>query len=286
MAATLSLRPLVMDVWLIELLLKHEGGLSFEEIKRRWREYPQHEGSISRSTLVRHRHMIESFFGIVINSPDKRRYRIANPDALKVNSLANDLLASLQNYLFLDEYRDLGDAIQPEKILCGLEYLRPIGEAIRYHHKLHVVYQKFSDSEPYEAILQPYCLKASLGRWYILAFKEQSEHPVQTFALDRILSLHTLSQSFTPSPEIDPSTYFHDCFGVWRDYESFPVCALKIEAAPHVAHYLRTLPLHHSQREVSEGCFTFHISPSPDFLGELKRWGEDVKIVEEGNEEK
>lgn len=282
MPSRFSLRLLHFDVWLIEQL-RHapECSLSLVDLKKRWKANTRHTEGLSRTTLTRHRQIIQDFFGLVIDSPDKKHYRIANPEQLHLNTLANDLLASLQDFLFLDEYRDLGTAIQAEEIHGGLEYLRPIAEAIRLRKKLHVTYQKFTDVEPYEATLHPYCLKASLGRWYILAEKEDSDHPVQTFALDRIQSLQTMKQSFRLKRSINPATYFHDCFGIWRDFENYPVQDITIEVTPKVAHYLRTLPLHHSQREVSDCRFQYHISPSPDFLGELHRWGDEVKMVGE-----
>lgn len=282
MQRKLSLRLLVFDVWLIEQLRNEPAcTLSLEDLKFRWSMNPNRTEGLSRTTLTRHRKIIKEFLGLVIDSPDKKHYRIANPEQLQLNSLANDLLASLQDFLFLDEYLDLGCAIQPEEIKGGLDYLRPIAEAIRHHRKLHVTYQKFTDVEPYEAMLHPYCLKASLGRWYVLAEKEGSEHPVQTFALDRIQSLKTMRQPFRVKRSINPATYFRDCFGIWRDFDNYPVQDITIEVTPKVAHYLRTLPLHHSQREISECRFRYHISPSPDFLGELQRWGDEVKMVEE-----
>lgn len=280
MPSRLSLRLLVFDVWLIEQLRNAPASsLTLEDLKQRWNAIPHRTEGLSRTTLTRHRQIIKDFLGLVIDSPDKKHYRIANPEQLQLNTLANDLLASLQDFLFLEEYRDLGNAIQPEEILGGLDYLRPIAEAIRHHKKLHVTYQKFTDEEPYEATLHPYCLKASLGRWYVLAEKEDSDHSVQIFALDRIQSLQTMKQTFRVKRSIDPSTYFHDCFGIWHDFDNFPVQDITIEVTPHVAHYLRTLPLHHSQREISECRFQYHISPSPDFLSELHRWGDEVKIV-------
>lgn len=298
MTGTLSLKQLTLDVWLLEQLrTAPHPGLTLEELQQRWSEKPYHEGVLGRSTMTRHRQMIEAFFGIVINSPDKKHYRISNPELLALDSLANELLASVQEYLFLDEYRDLGSAIQPAQIWAGLYYLHPIGDALRHHNKLKIRYQKFTDEEPYDAILHPYCLKADKGRWYVLAHKEGSDHLAQTFALDRTLCLSVMPATFEPDPEIDPDTWFRDCFGIWRDFHHFPVCDFLVACTEHVAHYLRTLPLHHSQIEIGKEqvtshhkeqisdnklCtvyFQFHISPSPDFVSELLKWGNEIVIL-------
>ena len=286
-----SLAQLQFDVWLIEQLqMAPSPGLSLVELERRWLATPGRSGGLSRDRLTTHRQNIGKLFGIKIMSPDRKHYRIMNPESLRLDSLANDLLKSIQNYAFLQEYKDLGSLIQPEQIETGSRYLQQIGQALRNRQKLRVTYQKFTDVAPYDAILHPYCLKADKGRWYILAHKEGSEHqePAQCFALDRTLRLSLLPDTFRPNPAIDPDTYFHDCFGVWHDYDTYPVRDITIECTENVAHYLRTLPLHHSQKELrgkGDGIihFHYHISPSPDFFGELSKWGEELWI--EDNEE-
>lgn len=284
----LSLTQLKLDIWLIEQLqYAPNPGLTLEELKQRWQSTPSHVGGLSRDKLTTHRRNIKNFLGVEISAPDRLHYRIMNPKSLALDSLANDLLKSIQNYAFLQEYKKLGNLIQPEQIESGSHYLPLIGQALRNKQKLRITYQKFTDEEPYEATLHPYCLKADKGRWYILAYKEGGEHnkAVQCFALDRMKHLSLSSETFVPNPDIDVSTYFRDCFGIWRDYESYPVRDITISCTPNVAQYLRTLPLHHSQkeslfREGEEGWFSFqyHISPTPDFVAELKRWGDEVRI--------
>ena len=282
----LKLKTLALDIWLLEQLREAPApGLTLEELQRRWKSNPQHTGLLGRSTLTRHRQMLKENFDIVVHTPDKKHYSLANPEKLALDSLANELLASVQEYLFLDDYRDLGDALQPQQIWAGMEYLHAIGDAIRQHRKLRVRYQKFSDDRPYEAILHPYCLKACQGRWYLLAVKEGSEHPVQTFALDRTLSLHMTRDTFCPDDRLDVRNYFRDAFGVWVDTEHYPARDITVAVTPQVAQYWRTLPLHHSQQSLGqqdgECLFRFHIAPTPDFLGELRRW-EAREVKDEG----
>ena len=276
------------DVWLIEQLQTAPSpGLTLEELRSRWAKVPGRKGGLSRDMLTDHRRSIEDFLGVKIKAPDRMHYRIMNPEALALDTLANDLLKSIQNFVFLSEYKKLGNLIQPEQIETGSHYLPLIGQALRDKQKLSITYQKFTDSVAYDAILHPYCLKADKGRWYILAYKEGNEHnkPAQCFALDRTKRLEIMSDTFVPNPDINIDEYFRDSFGVTHNYEEYPVRDITISCTEKVAHYLRTLPLHHSQvedtfREGEEGriIFHYHISPSPDFLGELRRWGEEIEI--------
>lgn len=286
----LSFTQLKFDVWLIEQLQTSAfPGPTLEELNQRWVNSPGHLGGLSRDKLTKHRKSIEMFLGVKIEAPDRKHYRIMNPEYLSLDSLANDLLKSIQNYTFLQEYKELGNQIQPEQIESGSRYLQQIGQALRDKRKLYITYQKFSETTSYDAVVHPYCLKADKGRWYLLAYKESSRHPdaLQCFALDRTLRLALMSESFSPNPGFDVSTYFRDCFGIWHDFENYPVCDITISCTEKVAQYLRTLPLHHSQKEDpfsvgKEGrvLFHYHISPSPDFIAEIKKWGDEVSIVE------
>lgn len=286
----LSFAQLKFDVWLIEQLqTTNIPGLTLEELNQRWMNSPGHSGGLSRDKLTKHRKNIELFLGVKIETPDRKHYRITNPEDLSLDSLANDLLKSIQNYTFLQEYKELGNQIQPEQIETGSRYLEQIGQALRDKRKLRIRYQKFTDTVPYEATLHPYCLKADKGRWYLLAYKEESDNKevYKCFALDRTLQLSLLSETFSPNPRFDVSSYFHDCFGVWHDFEKYPVRDITISCTKKVAQYLRTLPLHHSQKEdpFKKGkeeriLFHYHISPSPDFIAEIKKWGDEARVEE------
>ncbi len=285
-----NLSQLKFDLWLIEQLqITPSPGPTLEELQHRWDACPGHTGGLSRDRLTTHRKNIKLFLGLEIMAPDRMHYRIMNPEVFALDSLANDLLKSIQNYAFLQEFKDLGDQIQPEQIESGSRYLQQIGQALRNKQKLDITYHKFSDEKQYNVIIHPYCLKADKGRWYLFASKEGSEHQdtLQCFALDRTLRLTIMPETFVPNPMYDISTYFCDCFGVWHDYENYPVRDFTISCTEKVAHYLRTLPLHHSQkedayREGKEGrvIFHYHISPSPDFMAELAKWGDEVRIKE------
>lgn len=288
MQTSISLKQLSFCVWILEELRKAgDEGLTLSELDKMIRKKTSGEESLTRSSLTRRRQEIERFFGVYVTSPDRKHYRILNPEQLALDTLANDLLASVQEYLFLDEYRDLGPLIQPSEIRNGMEFLHTIGDALRHKNKLAVRYQKFTDEQPYDAIVHPYCLKASLGRWYLVASKEGSHNScdVQCFALDRTLNIKKMDEVFIPDANFNPDTYFYDSFGIWVEKDNCPVQDITIAVKPHVASFLRTLPIHHSQNELPERypdgriLFTFHISPTPDFLGELNRWGNDLEII-------
>lgn len=279
----------------IEALLKNEEGLTREEINDILIQ--EGEEPLSRMGFISTSKSIYNKTGIKVQSVDCGknvwRYRIDRKalEDYDREQLLGNLLANMMQADFLLEFRDLGSKIQPFIIARGTEYLRPIGTALRGNFKLQVTYQKFNE-EPYDAVLHPYCLKVFGGRWYLFAFKENSEHPdarVQCFSLDRFKAIKVLKECFVPDSSVDPQEYFRDAFGIWVDTVGHPAEDIVVACTPKVANYLRSLPLHHSQREVEMEApsnkpnltchFAYHISVTPDFIGELNRWGDECLLL-------
>jgi hypothetical protein len=189
------------------------------------------------------------------------------------------LIANLHESQFLNEFRQLGTRIQPTIIPSGNRYLGIIGTAMAESKALRITYQKFSDTEPYTTLIHPYTLKAFQNRWYILAMKAE-EGVLKHFALDRILSLSITEESFTLEPTFNAIDYYTPFFGIWCDQSLTPQDIL-ITTTPEQAHYFRTLPLHHSQKELSpllrpdgtqECHFLLHMCITPDFEMEMLKY--------------
>jgi len=284
---------------LIEALLKAPQGLSRSEVNTMLESEGEH--TLSRQAFYDAMAAITRHTGLHILSLDYGknlwRYSISRQsyEASEKAQYIGLMVANLLQTQFLQEFRDLQDSIQPLQIARGNEYLRSIGLSLRQHRKLRIEYQKF-DTTPTSCVLHPYCLKAFSGRWYLFAHKEHSEHPnllLQNFALDRILSLTPLQEAFIPDKRINIQKYFHDAYGVWVNSTDYPPQDITIACTSEVAHYLRTLPLHHTQQEITDAeratdtllpyRFRLHISLTPDFVGELRRWGEGLKIMEREN---
>ena len=193
---------------------------------------------------------------------------------------------------FLSEYKELGNRIQLPRRAVGVEFLAEIGEAMRRGVKLNVMYRKYSDEDAYEAVLEPYCIKLFDNRWYLLAMKDDI---LKMFALDRFETVGLSDDGFEMDKGFDADLYFRDSYGVWVDIVNYPVKDVRIAVTRKVANYLVSLPLHHSQRQLDlkpdqslvvgsndRGdaiLFEYHISPTPDFLAELRKWGNEVIIL-------
>ena len=71
---------------------------------------------------------------------------------------------------------------------------------------------------------------------------------------------------------------------VFKMPADFSAQAVVVRAHNWMPNYLRTLPLHHSQREIASTehytDFSFDIRPTSDFLGELLRHSNGIEVLE------
>lgn len=261
-------------IWLVNTIYQ-AGKISLAEINEKWLRTEMSGGvELARSTFNRHKDAIEDIFGVIIDC-DKRdgfKYYIANKAVLREDTIQNWMLSSLTVHAAVQEGVSLQKRILLEEIPSGYKYLQSILEAMKSNRCISFTYQKYNDAEAKTyPVAEPYCLKLYKQRWYLLTKVKQQ---FRTFSLDRIKSLELLEETFQIDKDFDAEEYFHDYFGVFRDDKTPPQTVI-IRATKEERPYLRDLPLHHSQKEISTTAdysdFSYNLSPSDDFIGEILR---------------
>ena len=269
--------------WLVSAIQRAKS-ITFEQIGQLWVTNDLNEGKpLSRTTFYRLRQAIEDMFGIRIECDNQHQYFISNPETLKDNSTQNWMLRTLTvNSLLLDGL-SIKDQLLLEDIPAGLEHLETVINAIKDHHSLRMGYKKFSDSEPYTTLIEPYCLKLFHQRWYLLGITERKKGGLGVFALDRMTELSETDHTFKMYPKFDAETYFHDYFGVIPD-QTVKAERIVLRAYPPMDNYLRTLPLHHSQKEIAtetqSALFEYHLAPTHDFIQAILKEGHELEVIE------
>ena len=270
-------------IWLI-YTIQRIRRISYNNIKRLWIESDLNEGKpLSRTTFYRLRQAIEDMFGIRIECDNRHQYFISNPETLKDNSTQNWMLRTLTvNSLLLDGL-SIKDQLLLEDIPAGLEHLETVINAIKDHHSLRMGYKKFSDSEPYSTLIDPYCLKLFHQRWYLLGKTERKKGGLGVFALDRMTELTETDHSFKMDPTFDAESYFYDYFGVIPD-QTVKAERVVLRAYSPMDNYLRTLPLHHSQKEIATethcALFEYRVAPTHDFIQAILQEGHELEVIE------
>ena len=267
-------------IWIINTLRAY-GQLTLEELSRKWQDDQVVDGNpLQRSSFNRHRDAILDMFGIIIDC-DKKTYRyfISNPEALRDGSIERWLFSTLTVHGMLSDSAAVKERVVLENVPAGLEYLDTILHAIKTNHRIRMGYQKFG-KEGYVKTVCPYALKLFHQRWYLLARNDEDQ--MRVYALDRMTMAQLTDENFDMPEDFLPQQYFAEYFGVLTD--ETPMAHVVVRAHRWMPNYLRTLPLHHSQCELTSTPdytdFSYDIRPTSDFLGELLRHSDGIEVLQ------
>ncbi len=167
--------------------------------------------------------------------------------------------------------------------LKGLKLLNPLYNYIAQQQTLRIMYQPFSARKPTEYILYPYLLKEFRNRWFLFGSKA-SNLLLYNLALDRIISVEPSGVLFRKNPDFDPEHFFDDVIGVSKNIKNTPRC-IKFWASPEQSKYIKTKPIHSSQRVIKEnpedGSCIFRIDVVINFemYSVFMSYGPGIKII-------
>ena len=266
-------------IWIINTLRAY-NKLTLDELNQKWQNDGVANGNqLQRSSFNRHRDAIQDMFGIIIDcEPRTYKYYISNEEVLSDDSIESWLFSTLTVHGMLADSAAVKERLVLENAPAGEQYLDTIIRAIKTNHQLLIGYKAFG-AEGYEKMLCPYALKLSKQRWYLLTFTGRH---MATYALDRMTKVELTDETFEMPADFSPQDYFSEYYGVLTD--DTPMAHVVIRAHNWTPNYLRTLPLHHSQREIASTehytDFSFDIRPTADFLGELLRHGDGIEVLE------
>lgn len=164
----------------------------------------------------------------------------------------------------------------------GTENLYGLLHAIKNRVQISFLYHKFWDDKHSERCVEPYALKEFKNRWYVLA-RDMKDHSVKTFALDRLRDLEISSQRILHPQNFDIEAYFKHSFGIINDTSDSPERVV-LSFTPHQGKYIKTLPLHKSQKTLlddeQEFRIELHVHPSYDLKMEILSMGANVRVIE------
>jgi predicted DNA-binding transcriptional regulator YafY len=219
-------------------------------------------------------------FGVVIEcEPRSYKYYICNPEVVNDDSIERWLFSTLTVHGVLADSAAVKERFVLEDVPAGLEYLETIITAIKTDRRIRLGYRKFG-KEGYVKTVCPYALKLFHQRWYLLARNDEDQ--MRIYAFDRMTMAEMTSETFEMPDGFSPQTYFSEYFGVLAD--ETPMAHVVVRAHQWMPDYLRTLPLHHSQRELDSTehytDFSYDIRPTSDFIGELLRHADGIEVLE------
>ncbi|HRM12895.1 MAG TPA: WYL domain-containing protein, partial [Flavobacterium sp.] len=176
-----------------------------------------------------------------------------------------------------------GNKLSPSVFLekrksLGTEHIYGIIHAIQNLYLLQFTHQKHWEDFSTQREVKPIAIKESQQRWYLVALDKKNE-TVKTFGLDRISNLKITDTKFKPVA-YNVETEFQHAFGV-ETYEAAKKVIL--EFSKQQGNYIKTFPLHKSQRIVKETedavSIEIFIHTTNDIKMELLKYGSNVKVI-------
>ncbi|MBS1619322.1 MAG: WYL domain-containing protein [Bacteroidetes bacterium] len=163
----------------------------------------------------------------------------------------------------------------------GIEYFEPLVRAIRERRRVKLSYRKFDDEKAKEHIIEPYVLRESKGRFYLLGnVNEGKIAKVKTYAFDRFAGLQVTDKTFD-GKAFDSEKYFQNVYGISEGAGKAETVVLAF--TPVQAKYIQSQPLHHSQQVVRETKTETHISLSVmvnhELVSQLLSYGANVRVL-------
>ncbi len=272
-------------LWLIDIL-QRRGEMTYEEISSAWeRSVLNDNGStLSKRTLYNHCQAVGRQFGIEISCRRGRNlnfYYIANPEALSDDSMNSWLIENFSVATLLSENKDLSDKILLEEIPSGRMYLDEMLAAIREEAIVRLSYRNFSGRGYDDLDVEPLCVKLFKRRWYVLT-RLTGSGMLRIFALDRITSLAKTGRKYVYPSDFSPAEFFAPYFGIIALTGEKPE-TIRLRVFDELKGYLKSLPLHHSQRIVEEADnhmdITVKVAPTFDFVQEILSHREQMEVI-------
>lgn len=272
-------------IWVVKTIHR-AGRITLKELNEKWRanvDLSRGE-DLPRQTFDRWKSGILDLFGILIDCEQRGGYHyyMANPKDLSEGKLRTWLLNTYGTAETLSSNLSIHDRILTENIPSSQDHLSTVLEAMKSNNMLHITFKAFTMKEPKRFLVEPYCVKMSAQRWYMLA--RNTEHKnLRLYSLDRIETVEISNTRFVLPDDFNAKDYFAEFFGIVLD-ESVPLQTIILRADKYHQNYMRTLPLHPTQREIfacdDYADFELKLRPTYDFYMKLMSFGNMIKVLE------
>jgi predicted DNA-binding transcriptional regulator YafY len=237
---------------------------------------------LSKRTIGRDIKDIRNLFDIDIEYVKKQKGYIIHQNNMEDNYF-DQMIEAVDIFNALNLAQNAAPFIHLEKRRPqGTEHLFGLLHAIKNKYQVGFVYQKFWEDKPSLRLVEPFALKEFKNRWYLMA-KDNKDNRVKSFALDRLSNLDITNKPFESPIHYNIEENYKYCFGIINPDDEPPQDVV-LSFEPTQGKYIKTLPLHHTQKVLVDNedelriqlklCLTF------DFTMELLSHGDNVKVLQ------
>ena len=269
----------------LTIIKKHRrsGEATFKEINDylgKESEFLDRPLTVSNRTFIRVVNETRDLFNVDIQYDFFRKvYFIVDDQQIDLN---NRMLESIDTINSLKMVSDVTRYMFFEKRKAyGTHHFYGLLHAIKNRVVILLVHQKFDSDEPRERPVEPYALKESKGRWYLLA-KDRNDLRIKTFGLDRIIDFQATPGRFDYPLHLDVNEMFRYCFGVINPGDVQPE-EIILSFEPEQGKYITSYPIHESQAILTDNDEELRIRltlfVTHDLVMEILSYGMAVRVI-------
>jgi len=256
---------------------------SFQELK----DYLfEHGFEIGDRTLQRDIEQLRFEFGIEITyDRNKNGYYIDYENSLNIESFFRFLEIVNTAELLIESLQESKDSLKHISFdtgygLKGIENLKPLLKAIKDNRKISFTHFNFHTEKSRKYTLKPYLLKEYQNRWYVVGLLGNLKE-FRTFGIDKIENLEVKTETFKVDNKLNPIEMFEKTIGLVYSQNTSQNVILSF--TPTQGKYIKTLPLHTSQKIIIDNDTEFRISitviPNYELTQLILKHGDTVKVI-------
>lgn len=269
--ATVSRRQIYEDLKFMESEAGYQAEIGrYQEGKKTYYRYEDPSFSIDQ----------QPFNAQEINQLQEAVLLLSRFEGIPLFQQTSSILSKLQQGFSSEDFNPLV-SFDDNPYLRGLSYFGELFAAIFYKKVLQVEYRNFQ-GETSHFHFHPYHLKEYRNRWYVIGYHSVQKKTNWLLALDRIQQLQEGVESYREAEDIDWEDYFYHAIGVTIKADQTAEKTL-LHFHPKAAPYVKTKPLHGTQKIVSEDekglVLSLEILPNFEFYQNILAFGEQVEIL-------
>jgi len=291
-----------------KLVSKHSNNsfISKQQIKSKLKaiyelnfENPLYIGltKISEKTISRDIKDIQTFFGVEINLKRNAGYYLEE-ESLEDKSYQK-IMDKMELFLASHKEQEWGKYVTTENSsLNPVVNIFQLIRAIKEKKYIHFSYNGWYDEDHFKNFVnikaQPLHIKEANRAWYLIVFNEK--FGLKTLCLDfRIKKLQITNEKIENPYTFNVKQYFKNSINILND-NSEPV-RIVLKVANHHFNYLKSKPLHHSQKVLTKpkktktkklnyldsdmwGKLEVFLQPNYEFIMEIFKFNLWVQVVE------
>ncbi len=169
-----------------------------------------------------------------------------------------------------------------EKKVDGLDWLLPFYYCILNKQVIEIDFlREFEKEETYT--IHPYHLRRYNGRWFLFGWNPEMKH-IYNISFERVLDFRIKPEIVYEDAESHgihfggKNDYYKDVVGVTK-YDDRPVIKILIKFSDKSFNYVRSKPLHPTQKILKKNEVTIDVSPNYELDSLILSFGDNAEVI-------